>query len=600
MRKPVSSRRQKKVVNNTTSSLLENTQESPNNVELIDNNAQKLEGYSAQKSIQDQLKETGELLLELNRNIQLVQEDLKVTKSNQETLQNSMHECRTLLENNSELYAQVEHIKAVLDSQNLHFSNDKKFLQQSISELTSKVTKLEDIPDRIQTSLGLVKSELVEKLSLLDNIISEIKVSRNSHVSDYKTLLSFLLDKKQDIDTERTISFQLGKTLIDGSRNLGRMVELPKKLLELKKEAEGRRTKKINVVEKNVEILKKVLPSPSVKKVTLDNLLELNKKTQFNGNLIDELIFKNHELISFDYADKTLSIVSKKDLVKPRYFNSLEKIDLKSIEDYITNNKLIVESKTISEGLSVELIISFFDKLDSKLKFNIINLNKLSYIDIPQDSAKISLGLKIEGDGSFKLLESALRNDINKNIVSVADKLKLKKGVSIIIPSYKGEDTIEETLKSIRNQANISSKLIEVVCVINGPIDRTREIIEKFQKDNSCIEIKVLYSEIANASVARNIAIENASREYSIFLDDDDQISSNYISEMYNLMDQNSVVFSYIYDVSETGIINKNTEINKQLISSKDNINLNSVTSAVTMIASKMLPTAKLKNISFV
>ena len=107
----------------------------------------------------------------------------------------------------------------------------------------------------------------------------------------------------------------------------------------------------------------------------------------------------------------------------------------------------------------------------------------------------------------------------------------LEKGISAIIPTYKGETFISKLLDSLINQS-IDPKLFEAIFIVNGELDSTPDIIKKYQEENPQINIILTYSEPGVCN-ARNAGIDIANRQYTIFIDDDDYISYNYFEKLY-------------------------------------------------------------------
>jgi poly(ribitol-phosphate) beta-N-acetylglucosaminyltransferase len=102
----------------------------------------------------------------------------------------------------------------------------------------------------------------------------------------------------------------------------------------------------------------------------------------------------------------------------------------------------------------------------------------------------------------------------------------LQNGISVIIPTFKGEKVIKKCLESLKEQT-LSPKFFEVIFIINGEKDRTENILNEFIHENNIKNFIILYSEEAGASIARNKGIQKASRKYITFLDDDDYVSAN-------------------------------------------------------------------------
>lgn len=70
----------------------------------------------------------------------------------------------------------------------------------------------------------------------------------------------------------------------------------------------------------------------------------------------------------------------------------------------------------------------------------------------------------------------------------------LKKGISVIVPSYKGENFIETLLNSLKEQT-LDYKLFEAIFIINGERDSTSDIIKDFQSKNPEMNIILTDSE---------------------------------------------------------------------------------------------------------
>ena len=66
--------------------------------------------------------------------------------------------------------------------------------------------------------------------------------------------------------------------------------------------------------------------------------------------------------------------------------------------------------------------------------------------------------------------------------------MKFENGISVIIPTYKGEKYISKLLDSVVNQT-IDFNLFEVIFIVNGEKDNTTKIIEKCIKDNPKVNI---------------------------------------------------------------------------------------------------------------
>ena len=100
--------------------------------------------------------------------------------------------------------------------------------------------------------------------------------------------------------------------------------------------------------------------------------------------------------------------------------------------------------------------------------------------------------------------------------------------VSILIPAWNAEKWIAETIKSALAQTWPKK---EVIIVDDGSIDHTLKIARQFESKH----VKVFTQENRGASAARNKAFEHAQGEYIQWLDSDDLLDFNKISEQMKI-----------------------------------------------------------------
>ncbi len=88
--------------------------------------------------------------------------------------------------------------------------------------------------------------------------------------------------------------------------------------------------------------------------------------------------------------------------------------------------------------------------------------------------------------------------------------------ISVIIPVYQAEKTIERCVSSI-----VSHRApIEIVCVDDGSKDQSLGILQSLARDNDCLNI--FHQDNAGAAAARNKGLSVARGEYVMFCDADD------------------------------------------------------------------------------
>lgn len=93
--------------------------------------------------------------------------------------------------------------------------------------------------------------------------------------------------------------------------------------------------------------------------------------------------------------------------------------------------------------------------------------------------------------------------------------------ISVIIPLYNAENSIEKALTSIKNQTWKGS--FEVIVVNDGSTDRSREAVDSFKQNNPELNIRIIDQENGGVSKARNTGLQLAQGEYLALLDSDDE-----------------------------------------------------------------------------
>lgn len=113
--------------------------------------------------------------------------------------------------------------------------------------------------------------------------------------------------------------------------------------------------------------------------------------------------------------------------------------------------------------------------------------------------------------------------------------------LSLIIPVYKVEQYIAECIESVINQVTSD---IEVIIVNDGTPDDSMLVIEKILSKQTAIIrdcFIILHQENQGQSSARNLGLKYAKGEYISFLDSDDVLSENYLSDFKNTIKKNNV-----------------------------------------------------------
>lgn len=109
--------------------------------------------------------------------------------------------------------------------------------------------------------------------------------------------------------------------------------------------------------------------------------------------------------------------------------------------------------------------------------------------------------------------------------------------ISIIVPVYNSEKYINKCIDSILNQTYTNWELL---LINDGSTDKSLKICQEYSLNDTRIKV---YDKInGGVSSARNLGIENAQGEWITFIDSDDWVENNYLSN-----------FSQEYDMSLQG-----------------------------------------------
>ncbi|MBQ8459160.1 glycosyltransferase [bacterium] len=106
---------------------------------------------------------------------------------------------------------------------------------------------------------------------------------------------------------------------------------------------------------------------------------------------------------------------------------------------------------------------------------------------------------------------------------------------SIIIPVFNTSQYLEQCLESIITQ---QEKNLEIICIDDNSKDNSLEVLYKYKNIDSRIKI-IKFNKNLGAGICRNTAINIAKGKYICFVDSDDIIEKNLLSECSKLININ-------------------------------------------------------------
>jgi len=135
--------------------------------------------------------------------------------------------------------------------------------------------------------------------------------------------------------------------------------------------------------------------------------------------------------------------------------------------------------------------------------------------------------------------------------------------ISIIIPVYNTEKYLRRCVDSVIDQ---SYKNLEIILVNDGSTDTSPEICKEFASQDD--RIKVVHQENGGLSAARNTGVKHATGEYISFIDSDDYVVTDYISNLYFLIKEHNADISitdHLLEYDETGNQEARVQYNDQI-----------------------------------
>lgn len=126
--------------------------------------------------------------------------------------------------------------------------------------------------------------------------------------------------------------------------------------------------------------------------------------------------------------------------------------------------------------------------------------------------------------------------------------------VSVLVPSFGGRGRLGACLGSLAQQS-LDRSAFEVVLVLNGPDDGSREVVDRFTGAHRDLCVRVLRLSEPGVANARNVGLAACRGDHVTFLDDDDTLSPRFLESMLAVAEPGVVVAALVGDVvGEAGL----------------------------------------------
>ena len=130
--------------------------------------------------------------------------------------------------------------------------------------------------------------------------------------------------------------------------------------------------------------------------------------------------------------------------------------------------------------------------------------------------------------------------------------------ISIIVPVFNVEDTLQDAFDSIKSQT-IGFENLEVIFVDDKSTDDSSNIIKDYSNKYNNVKAICLEENSGFAGRPRNIGIENATADYLMFLDPDDLFLEDACELLYNNITENNLeLVSGNYNINRDSKIERN------------------------------------------
>lgn len=481
-------------------------------------------------------------------------------------------------------------------------------LENESAEQESRACFAKEEQDRLEESLEIIKKEFEESIKINAEQLYKIKLNKQEN--------EYLSDKIDELKKEILVIQKELKNSQNEKNMLNKKIsKINQRNLELTSEKENAKE-----LHKIIEQLKSSLKSIEVsyndiqnEKNKLEEKLELRNKEQkatlrHIRKIREDNKLKNKKIVKLcqeiDGLERSIEAIKEHiDTLKESNDNTTAKLEecqelIKSLEN--ENNQLketnIGLNKNVKEK---EELISKNAQLNSRIEL----LDKaLKAEEEKSKELNDSLYKSQKLNKAYERLISVKLYNFLRKIKRKIKNLLLNKAkneyptVTVIIPTYKENAWIEQSIESALDQDYPTDKLDIIVSINGGDKEYFKILHRKYRNDK---RIKIIFDTRKGAAIGRNNGIQKAKGEFIYFLDDDDYMTSGLISELVSHTHKNvDVVCGKINDLKDNGTVIENTYINKVIEQAGEGFqdNYHKYASLFVTICGKLYRTALVKD----
>lgn len=128
--------------------------------------------------------------------------------------------------------------------------------------------------------------------------------------------------------------------------------------------------------------------------------------------------------------------------------------------------------------------------------------------------------------------------------------------ISVIMPVYNVANFLQKSIESVLHQ---NFRKFELILVDDGSTDGSLDILRKYESD---IRVRVIHKKNSGSGLSRNRGLDIAKGEYVYFMDPDDWLEGEMLSDSYELIKSNQpdiILFGY-YNHNGNDMTSENLE----------------------------------------
>ncbi|MBQ2643432.1 glycosyltransferase [Candidatus Saccharibacteria bacterium] len=147
----------------------------------------------------------------------------------------------------------------------------------------------------------------------------------------------------------------------------------------------------------------------------------------------------------------------------------------------------------------------------------------------------------------------------------------MKQLISVIVPVYNVGGYVEKCIRSVLGQ---EYEELEVILVDDGSTDGSGKICDELAEEDD--RVRVFHKQNGGLSDARNYGLKKAKGEVVAFVDSDDYVEKDYISEMYKTMEQTNadVIVCGYNNIKPKGEVLSGETAAVKLLTKQENIDI--------------------------